>query len=54
MDFKDVEKHSRQCLGLGATEDTVLVSPAELWGEEVQRVVERRHKEIKEFRDWVL
>ncbi|KAH7915892.1 hypothetical protein BJ138DRAFT_1053749 [Hygrophoropsis aurantiaca] len=55
FEFAEAEKHSRECLGLGSTDSKSedVRNPVEVWGEEVQRVVDRHATEVKKYREWV-
>lgn len=50
MDYADVEKHLRSSV----TEKGRSVHPREIWGEETQKVVDRRAAEIAKEREWVM
>jgi tRNA threonylcarbamoyladenosine dehydratase len=52
MEDKDAERHVRECFD-GAGERPKK-RPEELWGKEVQAIVERRAEEVKRDREWNL
>jgi hypothetical protein len=61
MEFGDAEKHTAKCLGVTTTGNAdegningFRQQPADFWGEEVVKVVERRAKEVARQRAWVM
>lgn len=50
FEFAEAEKHSRECLGMGIEERR---PPAEVWGDEVQRIVDKNAVEVEKYRSWV-
>ena len=57
MEHSDAEKHAKECLGPGDAEQgvgAIVRRPADFWGKEVAMVVERRIKEVAEYREWIM
>ena len=60
MEYVEGEKHANACLvktppATGANESNVIrQKPGDFWGEEVEKVVERRAKEVARHREWVM
>ena len=60
MEHTDAEKHAKECLGISLSTDTdkgaseIVRRPADFWGKEVAMVVERRTKEMAEYREWFM
>ncbi|KAG9308348.1 hypothetical protein JVU11DRAFT_12114 [Chiua virens] len=50
FEFAEAEKHSRECLGGNAEERR---RPAEVWGDEVQRIIDKNAAEVEKYRSWV-
>lgn len=47
FDFAEAEKHSKECLGDERRR------PAEVWGDQVQRIVDKNALEVDNYRAWV-
>jgi len=58
MEHMDAENHTKKCLGISNKDkeaiNGVRQRPADLWGEEVAIIVERRAKEVARHREWVM
>ncbi|KAI6145194.1 hypothetical protein BKA82DRAFT_4170846 [Pisolithus tinctorius] len=46
FDFSEAERHTQECLSVGR-------DPREVWGEEVQAIVDRNAARIARYREWV-
>ncbi|KIJ63561.1 hypothetical protein HYDPIDRAFT_175919 [Hydnomerulius pinastri MD-312] len=53
FEFSEAEKHSKECLGLGSGDGGERPSPAEVWGGEVQNIVDKNAAEVAKYRSWV-
>lgn len=51
FEFAEAEKHQRECLGIGNAEGHR--RPVEVWGDEVQHIVDKNAAEIEKYRSWV-
>jgi hypothetical protein len=49
MEHREAEKHIKGCGDAGNPMD-----PKDVWGEEVQGLVDRRIEEIRRVREWVM
>jgi len=49
LDFKDAEKHVKACQESGSP-----TAALDLWGPEVEAIVQRRSAEARKCRDWVM
>jgi len=60
MEHSDAEKHAKECLGINLSSNAeqgvgaIVRRPADFWGKEVAMVVERRMKEVAEYREWIM
>jgi hypothetical protein len=60
MEHNDAEKHAMECLGIGLSSNAdkgtsgIVRRPADFWGKGVAMVVERRMKEVAEYREWIM
>jgi tRNA threonylcarbamoyladenosine dehydratase len=52
MDHREGEKHAKECYEQAANGSGR--SPRDIWGEEVEKIVERRAREIARNREWVI
>ncbi|GLB39743.1 putative ubiquitin-protein ligase molybdopterin-converting factor [Lyophyllum shimeji] len=50
MDFGEAERHIKEC----GTPEQPLKRPEEVWGQETQKVVDRRIEELRRARAWVM
>ncbi|KAF8065053.1 hypothetical protein FPV67DRAFT_1562911 [Lyophyllum atratum] len=50
MDYGEAEKHIKEC----GTPGQPLKSPQDVWGKDVQAVVDRRAEELRKEREWVM
>lgn len=53
FEFAEAEKHQRECLAIGIGNAGEHRRPAEVWGDEVQRIVDKNAAEIEKYRLWV-
>ena len=47
FDFSEAQKHARECLGLERR------GPSDVWGGEVQGIVDKNAVEVSQYRRWV-
>lgn len=53
FEFAEAEKHVRECLIPRSKEAHQGKTPRDVWGDEVQAVVERHAAEVAKYREWV-
>ncbi|KIJ16407.1 hypothetical protein PAXINDRAFT_168540 [Paxillus involutus ATCC 200175] len=51
FEFREAEEHSKECFGIGDAKERR--RPVEVWGDEVQNVVEKKAAEVAKYRAWV-
>ncbi|KAH7883011.1 hypothetical protein F5I97DRAFT_1938888 [Phlebopus sp. FC_14] len=49
FEYAEAEKHTKECLGVGGAERR---GPAELWGDNVQAIVDKHTVELSKYRSW--
>ncbi|KAF8558694.1 hypothetical protein OG21DRAFT_1089423 [Imleria badia] len=51
FEFGEAERHQKECLGIGNAGERR--RPVEVWGDQVQRVVDKNAAEVEKYRAWV-
>ncbi|KAF9224871.1 hypothetical protein BS17DRAFT_801670 [Gyrodon lividus] len=51
FEFGEAEKHAKECFGIGDAKERR--RPVDVWGDEVQSVVEKNAAEVAKYRAWV-